>query len=117
MEREFDRETYLNKEKYNAAVAEENKRKEEMVSQEVENIQNGRKYTERQWKCFRDFVKMEIKVAIAKNDNVSDEGLELMSGLSDELYNKFLVSIGVRTVPGITDEMVAKRDLKSKGLI
>ena len=117
MEREFDRETYLNKEKYDAAVAEENKKKEELISKEVGYILRERKYLERQWNYFRDLIKIEIKIALAKNNNVSDEGLELMNGLADEFYDKFLVSMGVRNSPGVTDEMVARRDLKSKGVI
>lgn len=117
MEREFDRETYLNKEKYDAAVAEENKKRDELLSQEVETIQIIRKYSERQWNYFRDLIKLEIKIALAKNNNVSDEGLELMNGLADEFYNKFLVSMGVRNTPGVTDEMIARRNLKSKGTI
>ena len=32
MDRHFDRDTYLNKEKYDAAVEEENKRKDELIS-------------------------------------------------------------------------------------
>ena len=117
MEREFDRETYLNKEKYDAAVAEENKKRDELLSQEIETIQIVRKYSERQWNYFRDLIKLEIKIALAKNNNVSDEGLELMNGLADEFYNKFLVSMGVRNTPGVTDEMIARRNLKSKGTI
>ena len=117
MEREFDREIYLNKEKYDAAVAEENKKRDELLSQEIENIQIVRKYSERQWNYLRDLIKLEIKIALAKNNNVSDEGLELMNGLADEFYNKFLVSMGVRNTPGITDEMIARRNLKSKGTI
>lgn len=117
MERQFDRETYLNKEKYDAAVEEETKKKEELISQEIENIQISRKYEERQWKYFRDLIKMEIKIALAENNNASGEGLELMNGLAEEFYDKFLVSYGVRNPPGITDEMLAKRSLRSNGLI
>ena len=117
MDRHFDRDTYLNKEKYDAAVEEENKRKDELISQEVESILLVRKYSERQWKYFRDLIKIEIEIALSKNNGVSDDGLELMNGLAEEFYNKFLVSFGVRNAPGVTDEMVARRNLKSRGLI
>ena len=117
MEREFDRDTYLNKEKYNAAVAEENRKKNELISQRVENMRMDREYNERQWRYFRNFLKMEIRIAIAKNSGLSDEGLELLNGLSEESFNKFLVSAGVRNAPGVTDESRAITALKSEGLI
>lgn len=117
MERDFDRDTYLSKEKYNAAVAEENRKRNELISQRVEDMQKDREYNERQWRYFRNFLKMEIRIAIAKNSGVSDEGLELLNGLSEESFDKFLVSAGIRNAPGVTDESRAVTDLKSEGLI
>ena len=117
MEREFDRDTYLTKEKYDAAVLEENKRKKELISQRVEDMQKDREYNERQWRHFRNFLKMEIRIAIAKNSGASDEGLELLNGLSEESFNKFMVSAGIRNAPGVTDESRAATALKSEGLI
>ena len=46
---------------------------------------------------------MEIRVAIAKNDGMNDEGLELMSGLAEEFFDKFLVSAGARNRTWMTD--------------
>ena len=117
MERDFDRDTYLNKEKYDAAVAEENKKKDELISRRIEDIQKCREYEERQWRYLKRFIKAEIQIAIAKNDGASDEGLELLNGLSEECFSKFLVAYGVRNVPGITDESKAILQLKSEGLI
>ena len=117
MERGFDRDTYLNKEKYNAAVAEENRQRNELISQRVEDMQKDREYNERQWRYFRNFIKMEIKTALAKNSGMNDEGIELMNGLADDFFDKFLVSAGIRNAPGVTDESRAITALKSEGLI
>ena len=117
MDRHFDRDTYLNKEKYEEARKEEELRKQKLISERVECIREIRKYNEIQWRHFRNFIKMEIKVAIAENNGATDEGLEMMRGLSEEFLNKFLVAQGVRNPPGVSDETTAMTNLKSEGLI
>ena len=117
MEREFDRETYLNKEKYDAAVAEEKKLKEELISQRVKEIKEDLAYTERQWRYFRKCIAMDIRAAIAKNDGISDEGLELMNGLAEEFFDKFLVSAGGKLAPGISIRSHAELSLKAEDRI
>jgi len=117
MERDFDRETYLNKEKYDKALREEERKRKELISERVKNIRKGREHEERQWSYLKNFIKTEIRIAIAKNDGLSDEGLELLNGLSEESFNKFLVSYGVRNAPGVTDESKALLQLKSEGIL
>ena len=117
MDRQFDRDTYLNKEKYDKALKEEELRKQKLISERVENIRESRKYQERHWRHFRNFIKMEIKVAIAESNGATEEGLEMMRGLSEEFLNKFLVGEGVRNPPGVSDETTAMTNLKSEGLI
>ena len=117
MEREFDRETYLNKEKYDAAEEEEEKKKNELISKRVHDIKIVNDYNERQWRHFRNFLRMEIRIAIAKNDGVSDDGLELMNGLAEEFFDKFLVSAGVRLTPGVSAEYHAESTLRGEGKI
>jgi hypothetical protein len=117
MEREFDREIYLNKEKYDAAVEEETKLKNELISKRVKDIKDGMDYNERQWRHFRNFLRMEIRIAIAKNDGVNDEGLELMNGLAEEFFDKFLVSVGARLAPGVNIETHAELTLRGDGLL
>ena len=53
MDRNFDRETYLNKEKYDEAVKKENEEKEKLISQRVEDMQREMDYVERQWRYLR----------------------------------------------------------------
>ena len=117
MEREFDRDTYLNKEKYDKAVVEEIKRKKDLIFERTEQIRDIQEYNERQWRHFRNFLKMEIRIAIAKNDGVSDDGLELMNGLVEEFFDKFLVSSGVRLAPGVSAEYHAESTLRGEGKI
>jgi len=117
MERDFDRETYLNKEKYDEALREEERKRKELISERVRNIQKSREHEERQWSYLKNFIKTEIRIAIAKNDGMSDEGLELLNGLSEESFNKFLVSFGVRNPPGFTDDSKALLQLKSEGML
>ena len=117
MEREFDRETYLNKEKYDQAIEEENKKKQDLVSARIKDIKAVNDYHERKWRHFRNFLRMEIQIAIAKNEGVSDDGLELMNGLAEEFFDKFLVSDGVRLSPGVSYEYHAESTLRGDGLI
>lgn len=117
MDRDFDRETYLDKEKYDQAVEEEQALKQKLISQRVEEMQKAREYEERQWRYLRNLIKMEIKIALAKNSGINDEGLELMNGLADDFLDKFLVSYGIRNPPGVTDETKAITWLKGEGLI
>ena len=117
MERHFDRDTYLNKEKYEEALRKEELEKERLISQRVEDIQRTREYQERHWRHLRNFIKMEIKVAIAENNGATDEGLEIMRGLTEEFLNKFLVGEGVRNPPGVDIELTAKNMLRSEGII
>jgi len=56
MEREFDREIYLNKEKYDAAVEEETKLKNELISKRVKDIKDGMDYNERQCVILETFL-------------------------------------------------------------
>tara|TARA_B100002019_G_C20852109_1_gene395134 strand:+ start:174 stop:527 length:354 start_codon:yes stop_codon:yes gene_type:complete len=117
MDRNFDRETYLNKEKYDEAVKKENEEKEKLISQRVEDMQREMDYVERQWRYLRKCIAMDIRVAIAKNDGMNDEGLELMSGLAEEFFDKFLVSAGVRLPPGSCIRSRAENSLRSEHII
>ena len=117
MQREFDREIYLNKEKYNAAIEEENKRKEELISIRIEDMRKESEYYERQWRYLRKCIMMDIRSEIAKNNGASDEGIELMNGLAEEFFTKFLVSAGVKNPPGVTEKSKAITWLKGEGLI
>ena len=117
MEREFDRETYLNKEKYDAAVAEENELKEKLISQRIEEMKKDSEYAERQWRYLRKCIAMDIRAAIAKNDGISDEGLEIMNGLAEDFFNKFLVSSGIKLPPGISIRSRAELSLKAQNRI
>jgi len=117
MERHFDRETYLNKERYDKAVEEEKELREELISQRIEEMKKDSEYSERQWRYFRKCITMDIRAAIAKNDGISDEGLELMNGLAVEFFNKFLVSAGVRLPPGISIRSRAELSLKAQNRI
>ena len=104
MERDFDRETYLNKEKYDEALEKEELIKQKLISDEVEVMRQYRAYKERQWRYFRQLIRMEIQIAFAKSNGATDDGLEMMNGLAEEIFDKFLVSEGIRNPPGITDE-------------
>ena len=117
MERDFDRETYLNKEKYNEAVKKENEIKEKLISERIEDIQKQSEYNERQWRYLRKCIAMDIRAAIAKNDGISDEGLEIMNGLAEEFFNKFLVSSGIKLPPGISIRSRAELSLKAENRI
>ncbi len=115
MERQFDRETYLNKDKYDQAVLEEKRRSQDLIDKRVQDLQTEKKYIERKWRFFRNFLKMEIRAAIAESEGVTGEGLEMMHGMADELFDKFLVSLGERSAPGVTDETIARNQLIQEG--
>ena len=117
MERDFDRETYLNKEKYDEALEKEELKKKKLISDEVDGMRQYRAYKERQWRYFRQLIRMEIQIAFAKSNGATDDGLEMMNGLAEEIFDKFLVSGGIRNPPGITDESQAMIKLKSEGKI
>ena len=115
MEREFDRETYLNKEKYDQAVLEEKRQLQELIDNRIKDIEDEKKYIERKWRFFRSFLKLEIRAAIAENEGVTSEGLEIMHGMADELFDKFLVALGERSAPGVTNEIIARNQLIQEG--
>ena len=115
MEREFDRETYLNKEKYDQAVLEEKRQLQELIDNRIKDIEDEKKYIERKWRFFRSFLKLEIRAAIAENEGVTSEGLEIMHGMADELFDKFLVALGERSAPGVTNEIIARNQLIQDG--
>ena len=117
MERDFDRETYLNKEKYDEALEKEELKKQKLISDQVEVMREWRTYEERKWRYFRQLIRMEIQIAFAKSNGATDDGLEMMNGLAEEIFDKFLVSGGIRNPPGITDESQAMIKLKSEGKI
>ena len=66
MERDFDRETYLNKEKYDEALREEERKKKELISERVRNIQKAANMRRDSGVIFRILLKWKFELLLQR---------------------------------------------------